>query len=227
MIDNGFSRHAAGSVDQGADCSGGAFPPGQLHDRFLTLVRSPDDGRATEHQRVIAGDGEHMRRIRCWRLPSRPRHVSWRSRPVLGSPSQCSLERCPACTWDSVHLTDRPSTSSPGVNPLDPTPGCSECVHVHWAWDTASNIICEGKGVAGCPHITGTHFTNGRPEIVDGSPQTAYLSVVRYSPDADEVDPVLLFLVGGPLGDELDPVCALRLREDHPKEAGQAAGPSD
>ena len=79
-----------------------------------------------------------------------------------------------------MHLTDRPSTSSPGVNPLDPTPGCSECVHVHWAWDTASNLICKGKGVVGCPHTSGTNFTDGRPEIVDGSPQTAYLSVVKY-----------------------------------------------
>ena len=98
----------------------------------------------------------------------------------------------PACTWDSVHLTDRPSTSSPGDNPFDPTPGCSECVHVHWAWGTASNTICKGKGIAGCPHVIGTPFTDGRPEIVAGSPQTAYLSVVRYSPDPDEIDPVLV-----------------------------------
>jgi hypothetical protein len=44
----------------------------------------------------------------------------------------------------------------------------------------------------GCNHVTGTPFTDGRPEIVDGSPQTAYLSVVRYSPDPDEIDPVLV-----------------------------------
>jgi hypothetical protein len=89
-----------------------------------------------------------------------------------------------------VHLTDRASTSSPGVDPLDPTPGCSECVHVHWAWDSSTNSICHGKGIFGCPHIVGMPFTDGRPELVDGSPQTAYLSVVRYSPDPAEIDPV-------------------------------------
>jgi hypothetical protein len=105
------------------------------------------------------------------------------AKPLAGS---CS----PACTWDSVHLTDRPSTSSPGVNPLDPTPGCSECVHVHWAWDRSTNSICHGAGIQGCPHVVGTPFTDGRPELVDGSPQTSYLSVVRYSPDPAELDPV-------------------------------------
>jgi predicted small lipoprotein YifL len=107
------------------------------------------------------------------------------AKPLMGG--------CPhACTWDSVHLTDRPSTSSPGADPLDPTPGCSECVHVHWAWDRATNNICHGKVIPGCNYLTGKSFTDGRPELVDGSRQTAYLSVVRYSPAPDELDPVNL-----------------------------------
>ena len=63
---------------------------------------------------------------------------------------------------------------------------------MHWAWGTATNSICHGKGILGCPHILGTPFTDGRPELVDGSPQTAHLSVVRYSPDPREIDPVLM-----------------------------------
>jgi hypothetical protein len=79
-------------------------------------------------------------------------------------------------TWDSWHITDRASTSSPGINPLDPTPGCSECVHMHWSWGKATNLITPG-------------WTDGKPEILDGSTQTAQLTVEQNSNDPDEVDP--------------------------------------
>jgi hypothetical protein len=79
-------------------------------------------------------------------------------------------------TWDSWHQTDRAATSSPGVNLLDPQPGCSECVHIHWAWGTATNLVTPG-------------FTDGKPEILDGSLQTAHISAVKYSSDPKEIDP--------------------------------------
>ena len=89
-------------------------------------------------------------------------------------------------TWDSWHQTDRNGTSNPGSNPFDSTPGCSECVHAHWAWAKSTNITCDKNPVttegSGC-------FTDGKPEILDGSIQTTHIAVVKYSPDADQVDP--------------------------------------
>ena len=49
---------------------------------------------------------------------------------------------------------------------------------MHWAWGDLSNIGCGG----------GQCWVDGKPEILDGSRQTSYISIVRYNGVA-EIDP--------------------------------------
>jgi hypothetical protein len=79
-------------------------------------------------------------------------------------------------TWDSWHQTQRDGTSAPGSNPVSPHPGCSECVHAHWAWGKSVNLVHPG-------------FTDGKPVILDGSRQTTYIAVARYDPSPYQIDP--------------------------------------
>lgn len=90
--------------------------------------------------------------------------------------------------WDSVHITDRDDTGSPQA--LGNHPGCSECVHTHWSWSTATNLVSDD-------------FTDGKPELLTGSKQDTYLSVARgplhpNQPTEDEIDP----WQGDPNGDD-------------------------
>jgi hypothetical protein len=100
--------------------------------------------------------------------------------------------------WDSVHITDRDDTGSPQA--IGNHPGCSECVHTHWSWSDVANVPgCLKKRTAGCLD----DFTDGSPELLTGSKQTAYLAVVR-GPERpnqateDELDP----WQGDPNGDD-------------------------
>ncbi|BCY09235.1 VWA domain-containing protein [Actinoplanes sp. L3-i22] len=66
--------------------------------------------------------------------------------------------------WDSIHQAPGPKTSGPGVL----SPGCGECVHMHWAW--TSFLIDAHKR---------QRWSDGKPEIPDGSTQSADFGVVR------------------------------------------------
>jgi hypothetical protein len=77
-------------------------------------------------------------------------------------------------TWDSWHQTNRDKTSAPGIRP--PRPGCAECVHMHWAW-------------GGAVKNQFPYFTDGNPQILEGSQQTAHIAVVKDSPLLEEIDP--------------------------------------
>ncbi|TNM59474.1 hypothetical protein FHN55_20815 [Streptomyces sp. NP160] len=89
-------------------------------------------------------------------------------------------------TWDNYHQSGGALTR-PGSNPLyDPlkpgivSPGCPDCIHMHWRW----------------PSIGG--FSDGRSAAITGSPQKAYLTVVREHLDRDETDPTAVYeLVNG------------------------------
>jgi hypothetical protein len=88
-------------------------------------------------------------------------------------------QRLQDVTWDSWHQTDRDNASKPGVLPnvLDQAkPGCSECIHAHWSWGGAVKRLFPG-------------FTDGWPELWDGSKQDDYIAVVKYSSDPSEIDP--------------------------------------
>ena len=74
--------------------------------------------------------------------------------------------------WDSIHQSPSARTSGPGVL----SPGCGECVHMHWAW---SRIVNARKF---------KNFTDGRPQLRDGSSQSADFGIVRL--EAGEHDPV-------------------------------------
>lgn len=77
--------------------------------------------------------------------------------------------------WDSIHQSPTGKTSGPGLSPLDPTPGCANCVHMHWYWGTLVNNVTP-------------NFTDGEPELRDNSTQDADFGIVRYNPG--EEDPV-------------------------------------
>lgn len=83
--------------------------------------------------------------------------------------------------WDSIHQSPVSATSSPGINPFNKTPGCRECVHMHWAWGTTVNV---GSLLDRSPR----YFTDGKPEILDHSEQDTVFGIVRLEPG--ETDPV-------------------------------------
>lgn len=94
-------------------------------------------------------------------------------------------------TWDSYHQTERDALGGPGTNPLSLSPGfhpgCSECVHVHWAWSRTSsaakvvNKILKGQNPL-------SFFSDGKPEILDGSKQTAWIAVIKQSDQERDID---------------------------------------
>lgn len=79
--------------------------------------------------------------------------------------------------WDSIHQA--PNVATTGPNPFTRTPGCAECVHMHWAWGTIANQLRQD-------------WTDGRPEILDKSTQDATFGIVRISDKPEERDPVTL-----------------------------------
>jgi hypothetical protein len=88
--------------------------------------------------------------------------------------------------WDSLHQSPTDATSGPGINPFNLTPGCGECVHMHWAWGKAVNAVT-------LPHHLSL-WTDGKPELLDGSRQDADFGIVRLADTAAtrqaESDPV-------------------------------------
>jgi hypothetical protein len=125
-------------------------------------------------------------------------------------------------TWDSWHQTARgDGVAKPGANPRDPHPGCSECVHAHWSW--GGGLVSFERGLLVetelfdlrlpaviTRNITSATngFSDGKPELLDGSGQNARLAAVRYSADNDEIDPwrsgyeALINPDGGDLGSD-------------------------
>jgi hypothetical protein len=86
--------------------------------------------------------------------------------------------------WDSWHQSTRDHTSSPGSDPFKKTPGCSDCLHAHWTWGLDANCGCNGVP-PGCRDV---HcWTDGQPEILPGSGQSADVGWVKFAPG--EVDP--------------------------------------
>lgn len=90
--------------------------------------------------------------------------------------------------WDSIHQSPSTATSGPGVNPMHMwgvgfTPGCATCVHTHWAWDPIVNMV-------DFTDIGRSDFTDGKPQIRNGSTQSADFGMVRYGNEPDELDPV-------------------------------------
>jgi hypothetical protein len=80
--------------------------------------------------------------------------------------------------WDSLHQSPTPKTSSPGINLLDLAPGCGSCVHMHWVWGTSVNVADPLDP-----------YTDGKPQILDASTQSADFGLVRDQPG--EEDPVI------------------------------------
>lgn len=70
-----------------------------------------------------------------------------------------------SATVDNYHQTPKPYVQLPY-----PPPGCPECVHVHWRWSKALNIL------------VGDQFGGGDPIVPDGSNQSVKVAVVRYYP---------------------------------------------
>lgn len=68
-----------------------------------------------------------------------------------------------AGTWDNVHLTFNDYVDEPLVSP-----GCPECVHLHWRWGW---------------HL-GAAFGGGKPLIPYGSNQDVDIGIVRFVPPA-------------------------------------------
>jgi hypothetical protein len=73
--------------------------------------------------------------------------------------------------WDSIHQAPGPKTSGPGVL----SPGCGECVHMHWAWSRF--LIDAHKRQV---------WSDGKPEILDGSRQDAVFGVLRLQDGEDD-----------------------------------------
>lgn len=76
--------------------------------------------------------------------------------------------------WDNLHQTHRASVGLPGAS----SPGCSECVHAHWSWFGDASIFVRQRAnshVCGSPHC----WSDGTPELVDGSKQTACIGWVK------------------------------------------------
>lgn len=95
-------------------------------------------------------------------------------------------------TWDSWHQSSRSKVSLPGIDPLKKKPGCSDCVHTHWNWGVDANAGCSActPGIpAGVPGSCwdSTCWTDGQPEILRFSGQTAEVGWVKF--DSNEVDP--------------------------------------
>lgn len=86
--------------------------------------------------------------------------------------------------WDSIHQSPSDGTSGPNVVKF--LPGCSTCVHMHWAWGKQVNA---GLRLKKLNPLT-KNFTDGRPQILDGSRQDAVFGIVRLEPGQHERDPV-------------------------------------
>jgi len=82
--------------------------------------------------------------------------------------------------WDSLHQSPTNATSNPGINPFSLSPGCGACAHMHWVWRKIVNNIDRNPM---------KDFTDGKPQILDGSRQNAEFGIVRL--EASEVDPVI------------------------------------
>jgi hypothetical protein len=74
--------------------------------------------------------------------------------------------------WDNFHQTGRNKVGLPGFN----KPGCAECVHAHWSWDTIVNDFTSG-------------WTDGKPELLDGSKQNAEIIWAKYDPTQELTPP--------------------------------------
>ena len=83
--------------------------------------------------------------------------------------------------WENWHQTGREQVSLP--SPI--SAGCTECVHAHWSWfrnlsderlAQANRIVC---GISNC-------WSDGKPQILDGSQQTVYAGWVKWRPDAEQ-----------------------------------------
>ena len=77
-----------------------------------------------------------------------------------------------AGTWDNVHQTFKDEIEEPAQFPHLFSPGCPECVHLHWRWGAHN----------------GEAFGNGKP-LVASSTQDVDIGVVRYSVFDSEIDP--------------------------------------
>jgi hypothetical protein len=70
--------------------------------------------------------------------------------------------------WDNWHQTGRDSVGLPGPR----SPGCAECVHMHWSWfgSVGPKLRASLNTIAcGSPNC----WSDGKPEILEGSRQVA------------------------------------------------------
>jgi hypothetical protein len=84
--------------------------------------------------------------------------------------------------WDSIHVSPSNETTFPGTNVFSLHPGCGECAHMHWTWRKITN------GIVGRINPLNKDFTDGNPQIRQGSTQTADFGIIRNQPG--EEDPV-------------------------------------
>ena len=89
--------------------------------------------------------------------------------------------------WDSLHQSPRSATTGP--NPFKFTPGCAECVHMHWAWGKSVNAL---NRIINHLDPRSPNWTDGRPQILDNSTQDADFGVVRNEDKDFERDPAVL-----------------------------------
>jgi hypothetical protein len=70
--------------------------------------------------------------------------------------------------WDNWHQTGRDNVGLPGPR----SPGCAECVHMHWSWFGSVGNGLRGllnRIACGSPNC----WSDGKPEILEGSKQVA------------------------------------------------------
>ena len=102
-------------------------------------------------------------------------------------------------TADNFHQTNNASVVEPGAQipysvvpflPIDPflafnymSPGCPECVHIHWRWSTIFSFFSSFFG--------GNTWGNGLPLVPSGpnqSNQSVNLGIIRYNPGEEDPD---------------------------------------
>jgi hypothetical protein len=89
--------------------------------------------------------------------------------------------------WDNWHQTGRPNVGLPGIKPLVGKPGCSECAHAHWTWDKGSNFACSLNPRSTC-------WSTGKPQILPGSKQTAWVGWAKYRPEEAKARPFWTYI---------------------------------
>jgi hypothetical protein len=120
--------------------------------------------------------------------------------------------------WENWHQTDRNRVGLPG---LATTAGCSECVHAHWSW-FANPKVNKVANVFSCG--SPSCWSDGKPEILDGSKQTACIGWVKSTTVVPETDWCARAAGKDHRGAKVDPANRLVMYWDASTTAGGSPG---